>query len=878
MKIAITHIKPDFDAIASAYGAYRLHDLDHIAIITNTENNVNDFISNSDIKIPIVNYNNKLIQEIDKIELLVITDCSSRLRVGALAELIDKAEKIIIYDHHVTSECDIDYTEAYIEDIGSTTTKVSELLKEKDIDISPIEATFLSLGVYEDTGLLTFSKTTPRDALAIAYLLSKNADSTVCNDYIQRELSQVQIMLLNELLLNLSIITVGGVDVAYSFATVDEYVGEAAFIAHKLMIIEGLSSLFILVSTGGRLILIGRSNDKRVDVQKVVSYFGGGGHSVAGSAVIKDKMIAETIDNLKFVIRDAVKPLKTVQEIMTTHVKSVESDTSLEDTLNYTLKHNLNHLPVVVNNRSIGIISRKDLIQSIKHGLGNETVNSIMQTEYETVKPDTPFYDAEEIMVYENQKLLPVETSEKGIVGVLTRTDLLRLMHEDIIVQSAYAQNQRKDLGILKNRNIKSKMVDFLKPEILNLLVDIGKFAEEKRVKAYVVGGFVRDLIMKKPNFDIDIVIEGDATIFAIDYAKYHNAKVSTHQKFKTAVVTFNTGFKIDFATARTEYYITPAAAPEVSESSVKSDLFRRDFTINAMAVRLDGEKFGNLLDFFLGQKDIRDKKIRILHSLSFIDDPSRAFRAIRFAVRFGFDIGVHTEKLLKHAESLDLFSRIIGNRRFLELKYILAEDGYLIAIQMLNKYNMLRFFHKRININNEFIERFKRVENIIHWYNIQTNDNSIKIWRIRFYLFFFSLKRVEFDKCIDDFDISIKDSNILKNDFKFIEYANSLFKRYKNQKPSFIYGICKELSIESLLSLAAILGEERQEIIKDYLTNYKFVKIELDGNDLMELGVKKGPDIKLASNELLKLKLDGEILNKEDEIKYIKNKFGDKN
>ncbi len=245
--------------------------------------------------------------------------------------------------------------------------------------------------------------------------------------------------------------------------------------------------------------------------------------------------------------------------------------------------------------------------------------------------------------------------------------------------------------------------------------------------KAYVVGGFVRDLLMEKDNYDIDIVIEGDGAKFAVNYAKKHNAKVFVHKKFKTAVVSFDDGFKIDFATARTEYYVTPAAAPEVVESSVKSDLFRRDFTINAMAVRLDGAQFGLLLDFFMGQKDILDKKIRVLHSLSFVDDPSRAYRAIRFAVRFGFEIGSHTDRLIKHAESLDLFSRIIGQRQFLELKYILAEDGYLFALQLMNKYNMLRFYSTKIKYDDELINKFKRSEHLLNWYKIQfEEDNAV--------------------------------------------------------------------------------------------------------------------------------------------------------
>ena len=873
MNIVITHINPDFDAVASAYAAYKLYNCDHIALCSNMENNVFKFIKDNEFSINIKQYNDKTYKEITKIDNLIITDCNQTARLGKLACLIDLADNIIIYDHHNKSSCDIETDNKNIQEIGAVTSLMVEILKKENINISKEEATFLALGIYEDTGLLTFSKTKEIDALSLAYLISKKADTTSANDYIQRELSNIQVMLLNELLLNLSIITVGGVDVAYSFATIDDYVDEAALITHKLMAIEGLSSLFTLISTGGRLVLIGRSNDERVNVLSIVSQFGGGGHSVAGSAIIKDKMIAETLEMLKYVIRETVKPVKTIQEIMTTHVKYVESNAILKDAVDLTMKFNLNYMPVIENNKTIGIISRKDILHGVKHGLEYESINNIMQTEFETVHPETPFYEAEAIMVYENQKLLPVENN-KGIVGVVTRTDLLRLMHEDIILQSKYADKKRSQFGILKNRNVNSLVQDNLDKHILSILKNIGALAEELNYKAYVVGGFVRDLLMDKKNFDIDIVIEGDGTKFASAYAKKYGGKVFIHQKFKTAVVTMEDGFKIDFATARTEYYITPAAAPEVVESSVKSDLFRRDFTINAMAVRLDGNQFGNLLDFFMGQKDIQDKKIRVLHSLSIVDDPSRALRAIRFAVRFGFEIGSHTERLLKHAQSLDLYNRIIGSRKFLELKYILQEENYLQALQLLNKYNILKIYSSKIKYDDELAAKFKRGENLYNWYKIQF-EKDLEIWRVRFNILFFTIKGEAYTKFIDNFDIPLKQSVLLKNDHKYMEYANGLFKRYKEHKPSFIYGVCSNLTDESALALAAVMGESKQDIIKDYLTEYKNIKISLNGNDLLNLGVKKGPDVRKYLDMLLKARLDNIVTSKEDEINFIKNECG---
>lgn len=876
MKIAVTHTVPDFDAAASAYAAYKLHECDHIALCSNMESNVYDFIQNLSFPFPCKRYSDKDIAAIDKIDTLIITDCNNAKRLGRLAALVGKAEKIIIYDHHPDYTLNIPADKVIIQEVGSASSILSEAIRVKGVSLTSVEATFIALGIYEDTGFLTFSKTSAIDASALAWLISQKADTTAANDYIKRELNHCQIMLLNELLLNLSIITIGGVNISYSFASIDEYVDGGAFIAHKLMIMEGLSSLFIILATGGRVLLIGRSRDDRVDVSKIVSVFGGGGHTNAGSAVIKDKMISEAVDALKFAIRDFVKPVKTVKELMTSPAKYLLSSALLKDALDIIIKYNLNNMPVMDNGRVAGIISRRDIMHAVKHGLGNETVEGIMQTEFVRVAPDTPFYDAEEIMVCGNQTLLPVESGNK-LVGVVTRTDLLRLMHEDMIIRSKAAENRRAALGVSKNRDISRVLYDYLSDDMVALLKDIGDFAAELDYKAYVVGGFVRDILMGTRNFDLDIVIEGDAAKFASLYGKKNNAKVFIYKHFKTAVVTMPDGFKIDFATARTEYYVTPASAPEVEEASIKSDLFRRDFTVNAMAVRLDGSQFGSLIDFFLGQKDIHDKKIRVLHSLSIIDDPSRAFRAIRFAVRFGFEIGSHTDRLIKHAESLELFSRIAGQRLFSELKYILEEKGYLAALSMMNKYDIMRFYHTDIKYDEKLLSRLNRTESLINWYNIQFGV-SVPVWRVRFHVLFFLIKGDKFNKFIDKFELASKDGVSLKNEHKYIEYAASVFKRYKNHKPSFIYGVCSNLSAESALALSAVMGENKQEIVQKYLTSYMFAETQLKGGDLIALGVNKGPEIKKTLDMLLKAKLDGDARTRDDEINFVKTFLLNKN
>jgi tRNA nucleotidyltransferase (CCA-adding enzyme) len=224
------------------------------------------------------------------------------------------------------------------------------------------------------------------------------------------------------------------------------------------------------------------------------------------------------------------------------------------------------------------------------------------------------------------------------------------------------------------------------------MLKRIGEVADEFGYGAYVVGGFVRDLFLYRLNEDVDIVIEGDGIAFAKKYAKLEGTRIHTYEKFGTAVIIFPDGYKIDVASARLEYYKFPAALPIVEMSSIKLDLYRRDFTINTLAIQLNSEKFGTLIDFFSARKDVKEKIIRVLHNLSFVEDPTRVFRAIRFEQRFGFTIGKLTNGLIENAVNMNFFQGLSGRRVLGELKQILEEDNPVPAIIRLNDFDLLKF------------------------------------------------------------------------------------------------------------------------------------------------------------------------------------------
>ena len=246
-------------------------------------------------------------------------------------------------------------------------------------------------------------------------------------------------------------------------------------------------------------------------------------------------------------------------------------------------------------------------------------------------------------------------------------------------------------------RNVQRLIEERVPPDVREALRLVGEVADEAGFPVYLVGGIVRDLFLRVTNLDVDIVVEGDGIIFAGMLVKNAGGRMKAHQKFGTAVVVLPNGLKLDIATARLEYYESPAALPTVELSSIKKDLYRRDFTINTLAVRLNRKRYGELIDFFGGLRDIKEKTIRVLHSLSFVEDPTRVLRAIRFEQRFDFKLSKHTQNLIKSAVNMKLFNRLTGKRMYAELILLFSEAEPLKVLKRMKDLDLLKFIHPNL-------------------------------------------------------------------------------------------------------------------------------------------------------------------------------------
>ncbi len=298
-----------------------------------------------------------------------------------------------------------------------------------------------------------------------------------------------------------------------------------------------------------------------------------------------------------------------------------------------------------------------------------------------------------------------------------------------------------------RKKMISKLMRERLPERLQRLLEEFGRIGDELGYSIYAVGGFVRDLLMRVENFDIDIVVEGDGIQFAETVERGVPCRIRTHKKFGTAIILFPDGLKVDVATARLEIYDSPAALPTVERGSIKMDLYRRDFTINTLAIQLNPKAFGEIIDFFGGMKDIKEKVIRVLHNLSFVEDPTRIFRAIRFEQRLGFQIGKHTQNLMKNSVKMGFLQRLSGGRVLSELILILKEDNPIPALNRMRDFDLLRFLHPNLKFDGEAVDLFERIHHVISWFDLLFLEERYERWLIYFCGLIDTLKEGEMEE-----------------------------------------------------------------------------------------------------------------------------------
>lgn len=413
-------------------------------------------------------------------------------------------------------------------------------------------------------------------------------------------------------------------------------------------------------------------------------------------------------------------------------------------------------------------------------------------------------------------------------------------------------------------------LLDRLPQEILRLLRLVGSYADQRRVSCYLIGGVVRDLLLGRDNLDIDIVVESDAVEFCKPLAQRYQTALTVYPRFKTATLTWDHRFVVDFSSTRKETYPTPGALPVVVEGTLKDDIFRRDFTINAMAISLNQDNYGTLVDMCRGQDDIRSRTIRVFHAKSFEDDPTRILRAIRFQERYQFQIAEETSEPLRQAVEGKFWKYVSAGRYFEEFKKILKEPSVLCCLDRLQDVGGFSFFSKEIVWTPAKKDHFKRVQTTLLWMQEQGIDRTaLAVW-LAYLMILISDQPIEkVQDIVNRLSLSRHDSRKIIS----CKLEQEIVKRLDMNcvKPSQVYNVLKSMSAEEILFfLVKTHGQPPEMCIQNFLTQYRNVHLCTRGEDLMRLGICDGKRIGATLQILLERKIDAGAMTKEQELSLL--------
>jgi len=396
---------------------------------------------------------------------------------------------------------------------------------------------------------------------------------------------------------------------------------------------------------------------------------------------------------------------------------------------------------------------------------------------------------------------------------------------------------------------------NLLPSEKQTLLSNIAAQAAAMDMPCYIVGGFVRDLLLGKPINDLDVIVEGDAIKFGKSLVKTFGGKLTFHDKFHTAIWHLPDTWNLipdtlDLITARKETYLMPGALPTVTPSIIEDDLRRRDFTINSMAIRLDGDHFGELLDPLNGQADLQEGLIRVLHPRSFIDDPTRIFRAIRYEARYSFILH-HSSFNLINPEAMDVIPRLSGERIRHELDLFFEEENSSQMILRAGELSLFEKIHPSLPLFNPDYSYFLEMD--------PTLDIPTSKTEMGYMLWLMDL--------LEDEIMSIGQRLYFTSDLTYSVWAVSQLKK----SLPFLVGSTPSVwtyALEKLplLSIYVVYLVSREDALLDFLSIWRHVKPHTTGNELKARGLQPGPRFGEILREIRSAWLDGVLSSKAEE------------
>jgi tRNA nucleotidyltransferase (CCA-adding enzyme) len=880
MHIILTHEQADFDALASLLGAHLTNKTAIPVLPRKLNRNVRAFITLYGMELPFIDPRDLPSEQIGTVTLV---DTQSMISVKGM--VADPQVKVI--DHHPIREQVPQDWIVTTEETGATATIFTEALREQDSHLSTIEATLLLLGIYEDTGSLTYIRTTARDLNAASFLLERGASLEIAGDFLNHPLSISQQTLYDRLRSEATSRNIHGHTIIIACGDAQDMDEELSTVAHKLRDLLDPEALFMLVTTRGGVQLIARSTSEDIDVAQIADHFGGGGHERAAAGLIKQRDLKSVCQDLIETLPKFVKPAITVAQIMSSGPQLLSPDTSVEDAAVRMQRFGYEGYPVVEQDSEgqhhiVGLLTRRAVDRALSHKLKLNAA-SLMNAGQVSVHPEDSIEDLQNLMTDTGWGQVPVVNPEsKQVIGIVTRTDLLKTL------------TRQQELP--HRQNLANRLETALPQARLILLKAVAQIAHEQRAALYIVGGFVRDLLLDRPSLDFDLVVEGDAIELAQALAKKYGGRVTSHSRFGTSkwhieairptllgelIAATNSAHEndqngisappaqpddlpesLDLITARTEFYTYPTALPTIERGSIKLDLHRRDFTFNTLALRLDGHHYAELHDYWGGLSDLRLGLVRVLHSLSFVDDPTRMLRAIRFEQRFGFQIETRTLELIEEAKPL--LERVSGDRIRHELDRILEENQAADMLSRLDELQLLSAIQEDLTWDDWIYGKVYGLSDLTpspEW-GLEIKGNELRS-RLGYILWMIRSPRLHAQKGIK----RLKLPSTLADEILSAQRLWAKINDFTNAKVSEIVAILDNVHPMAIYANFIATQEEHQKsVLWEYVSSWVKVIPHTDGHALRQRGIPPGPIYRQILSTLRDAWLDGTIESAEQE------------
>jgi len=862
LKVILTHENTDFDAWAAQLAASKLYP-DAVPVLPRHLNReLREFLALYGDQLPFVSLDSLPRRRISEV---IVVDAQS---VGSIRGTGAHTTWRFI-DHHPMRASPKPGAVYTVDAVGAVTTLLVEQLRELRIALTPLEATLLLLGIYEDTGSLSYPTTTARDARSVAWLLEQEASLSVANDFLRHPLDERYQSIYQQLVEHIQWHNLHGQAILLAVAHLDEFAEELSTLAHKLDDVYDPDASFLLFVFQNQIQLIARSSSPAINVGDIARDLGGGGHGPAAAAFIQGADLEKVRAQLIASLEQHVRPALTVRQIMSYNVHTLDPDMPLAEAETLMRRYGHEGFPVVENGQVAGVLTRREIDRALYHRLDKATVRTFMHKGDMAVAPTDSITAVQRVMSEHGVGQVPVVQNGQ-LLGIVTRTDLIKSWSTHL------RPSRRSDTQRLLRQSIPAPL--------LSMLIQARDVANHMGHSLYVVGGFVRDLLLGTPTLDLDLVVEGDAIALAKELSKHIKGRVRYHSRFGTAKLILggtagtNLPESLDFVTARTEFYQHPTALPEIERSSVKQDLYRRDFTINTMAICLDRDRYGELLDFYGGEKDLHDKVIRVLHNLSFVEDPTRILRAVRLEQRLAFVIEPRTAELVYDA--LGLLGRVSGERLRHELELILSEQVPEAAIRRLDELGVLSHLEPGLRYDAWLEEKSSAArlatQPAVSATEVHESGSAGQVQAAvdRKLLLLALLTHPLTKGQLDRFLVRLKFSQEVVEYLRQVKALHALTRRLErpNLKPSRIYRLLRPFSPQALTaySIALDAGSAREKVLL-YLQRLRWVRTRIHGDYLKQQGLAQGPVYGEILGALLDARLDGKISTASEEERMAK-------